>query len=122
MIIDSRRIFGGFAIFTLVLLRLVIGWHFFGEGMKKLQYDRHTGRWHMVFSADKEFLELAKGPLAPLYLEHALSEHEWRTLLASPRENKPATPEQVAEQTKWAHDYAQRRAGASRVCGGNGDA
>ena len=35
----------GFAIFTLVLLRLVIGWHFFGEGMKKLQYDRHTGRF-----------------------------------------------------------------------------
>jgi uncharacterized membrane protein YphA (DoxX/SURF4 family) len=68
----------------------------------------------MVFSADKEFLELAKGPLAPLYLEHALSEHEWRTLLASPRENKPATPEQAAEQTKWAHDYAQRRAEAAK--------
>src|SRR3954469_8162030 len=114
MIIDSRRILGGFAIFTLVLLRLVIGWHFFGEGMKKLQYDRHTGRFHMVFSADKEFLEQAKGPLAPLYLEHVLSEHEWRSLLASPRENKPPTPEQLAEQTKWAHDYTQRRAEAAK--------
>src|SRR3954469_6859542 len=114
MIIDSRRIFGGFAIFTLVLLRLVIGWHFFGEGTKKVEYDRHTGRFHMVFSADKEFLSLAKGPLAPLYLEHTPSEHEWRTLLASPRENTPATPEQLAEQAKWAHDYAQRRTEATK--------
>jgi uncharacterized membrane protein YphA (DoxX/SURF4 family) len=114
MIIDSRRIFGGFAIFTLVLLRLVIGWHFFGEGTKKLEYDRHTGRFHMVFSAEKEFLDLAKGPLAPLYLEHTPSEHEWRTALALPRENTPATPEQVAEQTKWAHEYAQRRAEAAK--------
>ncbi len=47
-------------------------------------------------------------------LSTALSEHEWRTLLASPRENKPATPEQAAEQTKWAHDYAQRRAEAAK--------
>jgi uncharacterized membrane protein YphA (DoxX/SURF4 family) len=92
----------------------VIGWHFFGEGMKKLQYDRHTGRFHMVFSADKEFLEQAKGPLAPLYLEHVMSEHHWRSLLDSPRENKPATPDQIAEQTKWAHDYTQRRAEAAK--------
>lgn len=115
MTIDSRRILGGFAIFTLVLLRLVVGWHFFGEGMKKLEYDRHTGRFHMVFSADKEFLSLAKGPLAPLYLEHSLSEHEWRTALASPRENKPVTPEEATAQTKWAHDYAQRKAEATKA-------
>jgi uncharacterized membrane protein YphA (DoxX/SURF4 family) len=115
MTIDSRRIFGGFAIFTLVLLRLVVGWHFFGEGMKKLEYDRHTGRFHMVFSAEKEFLDLAKGPLAPLYFEHTPSEHEWRTLLASPRENTPPTPDQVTEQTKWAHDAAQRRAEATKA-------
>jgi uncharacterized membrane protein YphA (DoxX/SURF4 family) len=115
MTIDSRRILGGFAIFTLVLLRLVVGWHFFGEGMKKLEYDRHTGHFHMVFSAEKEFLDLAKGPLAPRYFEHTPSEHEWRTALASPRENKPPTVEETAAQTKWAHDYAQRKADATKA-------
>ena len=113
MIIDSRRIVGGFAVFALVLLRLVIGWHFFGEGAKKVEYDRHDGQLHMVSSADG-FLVQAKGPLAPLYLAHTPSEHEWRALLAAPRENVPLTPEQAAEQTKWAREYAQRRADAKK--------
>ncbi len=34
--------------------------------------------------------------------------------LASPRENVPPTSEQAAEQAKWAHDYAQRRAEAKK--------
>ena len=107
-----------------MLLRLVIGWHFFGEGLKKVEYDRHDGQLHMVFSADTELLNLAKGPLAPLYLAHTPSDHEWRTLLASPRENVPKTPEQIAEQTKWVREYSQRqnrgegqgRGGAGGVC------
>src|SRR5262245_39201254 len=102
MIIDSRRILGGVAIFALVLMRLVIGWHFCGEGLEKVEYDRHDGTWHRVFSADKEFLELAKGPLAPAYLAHTLSDHEWRTLLATPRENTPLTDEQTKAQADWA--------------------
>src|SRR5262245_62030316 len=102
MIIDSRRILGGFGVFALVLMRLVIGWHFFGEGTKKVEYNRHDGTWRMVFSADRELLNLAKGPLAPLYFEHTRSDHEWRTKLASPLENVPPTPEQAADQTKWA--------------------
>src|SRR4051812_39903668 len=112
MTIDSRRILGGFGIFGLVLLRLVIGWHFFGEGTKKIEYDRHDGRFHMVFSAD-DFLVQAKGPLAPLYLAHTPSIHEWRTLLATPRENVPSS-ERTAEQAKWAKEYAQRRADAKK--------
>jgi uncharacterized membrane protein YphA (DoxX/SURF4 family) len=112
MVIDSRRILGGFAIFAIVLLRLVVGWHFFGEGTKKIEYDRQDKRFRLVFSADKDFLGLAKGPLAPLYLAHVPSGHEWRTLLATPRENLPPTTEQVAEQTKWAQDYAKRRSDA----------
>ncbi len=114
MTIDSRRILGGFGVFSLVLLRLVIGWHFFVEGTKKIQYDRHDGSWRLVFSADKEFLDLAKGPLAPLYLAHSKSEHEWRTLLAMPRENVPPTAEQTAAQAKWAKEYAQRRTDAKK--------
>ncbi len=113
MIIDSRRILGGFAVFALVLLRLVIGWHFLGEGAKKVEYDRHEGQFHLVSSAD-DFLVQAKGPLAPLYLSHTPSEHEWRTLLASPRENVRPTPERTAEQTKWAREYSQRRADAKK--------
>jgi uncharacterized membrane protein YphA (DoxX/SURF4 family) len=114
MVIDSRRILGGFAVFALVLMRLVIGWHFFGEGTKKVEYDRQEKRVRLVFSADKDFLDLAKGPLAPLYLGHSLSGHEWRSHLASPRENSRLTTEQAAEQAKWAKDYAQRRADAKK--------
>jgi uncharacterized membrane protein YphA (DoxX/SURF4 family) len=114
MVIDSRRILSGFAVFALVLMRLVIGWHFFGEGTKKLEYDRQEKQFRVVFSADKEFLDLAKGPLAPLYQGHTLSNHEWRAELASPRENARLTTEQVAEQTKWAKEYAQRRADAKK--------
>ena len=60
--IDRRRILGSFAVFGLVVLRLVIGWHFFGQGTQKLQYDRQYGGFRMAFSAD-DFLVLAKGPL-----------------------------------------------------------
>ena len=67
MIVDRRRIIGPFAVFGLVVLRLVIGWHFFGEGTKKLQYDRTDGRFHLAFSADTELLDKAKGPMADWY-------------------------------------------------------
>lgn len=114
MMIDSRRILGGLGVLSLVLLRLAIGWHFFVEGGKKIEYDRHNGGFHLVFSADKEFLDLAKGPLAPLYLSHSKSEHDWRTLLARPRENVPLTPEQNEAQAKWAKEFAQKRADAKK--------
>src|SRR3954464_10835658 len=68
MIVDRRRILGGFAVFALVVLRLVIGWHFFGEGTKKLQYNSADRAFHLAFSADKELLDKAKGPLAEWYL------------------------------------------------------
>jgi uncharacterized membrane protein YphA (DoxX/SURF4 family) len=92
-----------------VLLRLTIGWHFFREGTKKVEYDRHDGGLRMVVSADKELLDQAKGPLAPLYLAHSKSDHEWRTKLATPRENAPLTDTQLEEQKKWASEYAKRR-------------
>jgi uncharacterized membrane protein YphA (DoxX/SURF4 family) len=115
MIIERRRILGGFAIFSLVLLRLVIGWHFFREGTKKVEYDRHDGQFRMIFSADKEFLDQAKGPLAPLYLAHSKSDHEWRTKLATPRKNEPLTNEQIEKQKAWARDYAKQRDEAKKA-------
>jgi uncharacterized membrane protein YphA (DoxX/SURF4 family) len=113
MIIDRRRIIGRFAVFALVLLRLVIGWHFFGEGTKKLQYDRQDGRFRLAFSAD-DFLGLAKGPLADFYHAYMPAEHDWRTLLGTPRENSQPTTEQSAAQAKWQREYNQRRAAAEK--------
>jgi uncharacterized membrane protein YphA (DoxX/SURF4 family) len=57
---------------------------------------------------------MAKGPLAPLYLAHTRSDHDWRSLLASPRENTPLTDDQTAEQTKWTREYAARQADAKK--------
>src|SRR2546423_5879433 len=112
--VDRRRILGSFAVFALVVLRLVIGWHFFGEGTKKLQYDRHDGAFHLAFSAD-DFLTMAKGPLASLYLAHTPDEHGWRQLFATPRENAHPTEKQAAEQSKWQHDFNDRKAAAAKI-------
>jgi uncharacterized membrane protein YphA (DoxX/SURF4 family) len=110
MIVDRRRILGSFAVFGLVVLRLVIGWHFFGEGTKKLQYDRTDGGFHLTFSADTELLDKAKGPLAEWYFAFVPGGHDWRTLLATPRENVPPTAEQADEKAKWMREYNSRRA------------
>jgi uncharacterized membrane protein YphA (DoxX/SURF4 family) len=109
MIIERRRILGGFAIFSLVLLRLTIGWHFFREGTKKVEYDGHDGGLRMILSADREFLDQAKGPLAPLYLAHSKSDHEWRSKLATPRKNEPPTKDGIEKQQQWAREYGKRR-------------
>ena len=114
MTVDRRRIIGSFAVFGLVVLRLVIGWHFFGEGTKKIQYDRTDGGFHLAFSADTELLDKAKGPLADWYFAFVPGGHEWRTLLATPRENVPPTAEQAVERAKWVHDYNARRAEAAK--------
>lgn len=113
MIVERRRILGSLAVFALVLLRLVIGWHFFGEGTKKLQYDRQDRRFRLAFSAD-DFLAVAKGPLANWYYDYMPDGHNWRQLLATPHENVRPTPDQSAEQAKWQHDYNERRAAAAK--------
>ncbi len=113
MIVDRRRIIGAFAVFALVVLRLAIGWHFFGEGTKKLQYDRQDRRLHLTFSAD-DFLSVAKGPLADWYFAYTPGEHNWRQLLATPRQNVRPTADQTAAQAKWQHDYNDRRTAAAK--------
>jgi|tagenome__1003787_1003787.scaffolds.fasta_scaffold20982610_3 uncharacterized membrane protein YphA (DoxX/SURF4 family) len=112
--IDRRRIVGSFAVLALVFLRLVIGWHFFGEGTKKLQYDRTDGAFHLAFSADTELLDKAKGPLADWYFKFVPGGHDWRTLLATPRENVPPTADETAEKAKWVREYNARRAEAAK--------
>ena len=97
------------------LMPLAIGWDFFGEGTEKVEYDRQEKRFRLVFSADKEFLDLAKGPLRlALSGRNSLSGHECGKELASPRENSRLTTEQVAEQAKWAKEYSQRRCDAKK--------
>jgi uncharacterized membrane protein YphA (DoxX/SURF4 family) len=113
MTVDRRRIIVPFAVFALVLMRLVIGWHFFGEGAKKLQYDRHDRQFHLAFSAD-DFLGVAKGPLADWYFAYTPDEHNWRQLLAKPNQNVRPTPEETAERAKWQHDYNDRRTATTK--------
>jgi uncharacterized membrane protein YphA (DoxX/SURF4 family) len=111
---DSRRYLSTFAVVALVLLRLVIGWHFFGEGGEKLKYNRHSRQWQMVFSADG-FLSQAQGPLARLFRSQAPDDHGYRELLAMPQENAPRTSEQSAERAQWQAEYNRRRADAQKA-------
>ena len=113
MIVDRRRVIGGFAVFALVLLRIVIGWHFFGEGTKKLQYDRGEG-FRLAFSAD-DFLGKANGPLADWYHGYMPGEHDWRKSLATPRENTKPTAEQLAKRAEWQRAYNDERAKATKA-------
>jgi uncharacterized membrane protein YphA (DoxX/SURF4 family) len=111
--LDRRRYLSTFAVFALVLLRLVIGWHFFREGTHKVVYDRHDGELRITFSADGDgFLTNAKGPLAGLYRANAPDDHGWRNLLATPRRNVPATEAEATEQARWQTEYDIRRAAA----------
>ncbi len=114
--IDSRRYLGTFAILSLVLLRLVIGWHFFREGAQKVVYDRHDGKLRMVFSADG-FLTQAKGPLASWFHAQAPDDHGYRQFLAVPRENGPPDDAELETRAKWSTDYAKRRAEAEKAGG-----
>jgi uncharacterized membrane protein YphA (DoxX/SURF4 family) len=91
---DSRRQLGGFAILALVLLRLAIGWHFFSEGLDKIERDATTGQYRIAFSA-AGFLSQAKGPLAGLYHWFAPDGHDWQTLLAVPHQNRPLNAEEA---------------------------
>lgn len=59
------------ALISLVALRLVIGWHFYSEGVTKLQAGDFSAR---------EFLANAKGPAAPLF-RSLLKDHDGRMRL-----------------------------------------
>jgi uncharacterized membrane protein YphA (DoxX/SURF4 family) len=52
--------------------------------------------------------------LADWYFAFVPGGHDWRTLLATPRENVPPTAEQGAEKAKWLREYNARRADAAK--------
>jgi uncharacterized membrane protein YphA (DoxX/SURF4 family) len=110
---DPRRYLGTGAVLSLVLLRMVIGWHFFTQGLEKVRYDSHRGQLAIDFTAE-EFLRKAKGPLAELYRQFAPSGHDWTAHLAVPRENMPPSADDAAERARWAADYNRRRAAATK--------
>lgn len=107
---DNRRYLGGFAILALVLLRLATGWHFFNEGLSKIERDSTTGEFRMNFSA-AGFLSGAKGPLADSFQAMAPNGHDWKTLLAVPHQNKVNTP----EEAKAAANRVPYKAWAERI-------
>jgi uncharacterized membrane protein YphA (DoxX/SURF4 family) len=116
--IDSRRYISTFAVFSLILLRLVIGWHFWGEGTKKVEYDRHDNKLRLApsFSA-QSFLSTAKGPLARVYHAQAPDQHGFHQLLAVGRQNVPLTADEAARQKQWQSEYNRRRADAEKAGG-----
>lgn len=76
-----------FTVVSMVLLRLLIGGHFFSQGLDKLDPS---------FSA-AGFLSQAKGPLAPAFQGVLPDFHDWNKLMAQPREDKPAAADAAAE-------------------------
>ena len=89
---------GAFAAVSLVLLRLAIGWHFFQEGTNKL----NDPTW-----SSAGFLLQAKGPLADFYHSKVPQAHDWRTLLAVPREAGYIDQERLEEHRQWQEAYAK---------------
>ena len=71
---------GFLTVVLLVALRVVIGWHFFQEGMSH-QRDPH---W-----SSEGFLKQAKGPLAKYFKTWTPEFHQWDRLLAVPMEPGP---------------------------------
>jgi uncharacterized membrane protein YphA (DoxX/SURF4 family) len=111
---DARRQLGTSAVLALVLLRLVIGGHFFSEGTSKVAYDRTTGSYQIAFSAEG-FLSQAKGPLASLYRAQVPQMHDWQGLLAVPRANRPLADDEAAERAAWDADYQRQLADAAKA-------
>ncbi len=84
----------------LVVLRLVVGWHFYKQGAEK--HSDPAG-----FSS-AGFLSQAKGPLAPLYRSQVPDFHDWNQLLAQPLAEIQLSEEQQEEVDEWTFDYASR--------------
>ncbi len=112
-LVDRHAQVGLFAIASLVLLRLVIGWHFFTQGVEKVGYNPSKGGYGLVFSAEP-FLSQAKGPLAGLFHLQVPNGHDWRALLAIPRQSEVLASDKAAEQEKWLADYERRRTEAGK--------
>lgn len=89
--------FSKVAIFLVVALRLATGWHFYSEGVKKLEPG---------FSS-AGVLRAATGPLAPLYHGMVTGPHGTFAILSEPQKEGTLSAEQAAELAKWQAEYAK---------------
>ncbi len=87
-----------YAIAAIVLLRLLTGWHFYNEGVKKLDGS---------FSS-AGFLRTAKGPFAPLFRSMVKGPYGAHVDLARPVEIGTRPEEQQAAIDSWTIDYGKR--------------
>jgi uncharacterized membrane protein YphA (DoxX/SURF4 family) len=99
-------------IIALVVLRLAVGWHFYREGTKKLEYNSETGVTTLAFSAEP-FLRQSVGPVAEMVKEEFPNAYNWERYLAVPRQVRPSTQEEMEQRAKWEADYAARRKAAA---------
>lgn len=111
---DSRRQLGSFAVLALVLLRLAVGWHFFSEGLDKIERDPESGRFRVTFSA-APFLAQAQGPLVDYFHSLAPNGHDWRSLLAVPHQNRPPSPDEIKSGATAAGKSATYQAWVDRI-------
>ncbi len=90
------------AIILVVALRLATGWHFYSEGVKKLEPG---------FSS-AGVLRAATGPLAPLYHGMVTGPHDAFSILSAPLKEGARSPEEASEIAKWQSEYAKAAAEA----------
>lgn len=88
--------FGFWTICALVLLRLAIGWHFYSEGIEKLEPGFTSAG----------LLSNATGPLGPVYRSFVPSPGDLDANLATPRKAGSITDEQAEENATWRAAYA----------------
>ena len=95
------------AVIAVVFLRICVGWHFLGEGAKKLTYNESLDTW-TVYVPTEALLGQSVGPLAPLFKSMLPTSHNWEQHLAVAEE---ATPELLDKVTAQVQGYVKRRQG-----------
>lgn len=95
-------------IVAVVVLRLLVGWHFYREGTKKLDYDPRTRTFDVTFSAEP-FLRQAVGPVSEWVKDYVPSAYNWERYLAVPRQVRPSAVEELEKRQKWEAEYAAKR-------------
>ena len=94
-------------VLALVLLRLIVGWHFYREGTKKLSYNPVTGDVRVSFTSEG-FLRGAVGPASEVIREKLPEFYNWERLLAVPRDATSTTVEEIEKRAQWEKEYAAR--------------
>ncbi|MEO0531303.1 MAG: DoxX family protein [Planctomycetota bacterium] len=93
-----------YAIVAVVLLRLLTGWHFFNEGIKKLDPDFTSAG----------FLRTAKGPFGPMFRSMVKGPYGAHVDLAKPVELGTRPEEERAAIDSWLVDYGRRSAAVAK--------